>query len=88
MYMVRACLEMMPRLSAEESLTEALRIAVGTGSLSKEALTETRDQWSRAATDEPSKPATPRVKTDPARARRAFERMNRKHTKALEATGG
>jgi hypothetical protein len=40
---------MLPRLEAEDSMRRATEIAVGTGSLKRDALSKVRRDWQRAA---------------------------------------
>jgi hypothetical protein len=55
---VMAGMRMLPRLQAEESITEANRIAFGNGKLTEEAAAQMARQWSTAARPDaaPAKP--------------------------------
>lgn len=54
---MRASVVMLPRLTAEESLSMADRIAVGTGSLKREAANRLINAWQRAAQGQEKKAA-------------------------------
>jgi len=49
MAVLRACLTMLPRLDARESLTAAQRVGVGTGSHPKDVLGRLNDTWTAEA---------------------------------------
>jgi hypothetical protein len=55
---VMAGMRMLPRLQAEESITEANRIAFGNGKLKEETATQMARQWATAANPDagPAKP--------------------------------
>lgn len=62
--LVRACLEMLPRIQAEESLQMARRVAVGSGTLTAEDAKAAQSDWLR--TCEPVRRPKVRHKATPA----------------------
>lgn len=62
--MVRACMEAVPRLRATEALEAALRVSVGTGSLTVDDQRAVRREWLTA-----SRPAHRRARPLPPSAR-------------------
>lgn len=59
MGVVRACVAMLPRLTAEESLLAVTRTAIGTGSIEKEATKRIMAAWVTDAEGTPETPTRP-----------------------------
>lgn len=66
LWLVRAYLAMLPRLTAEESLQAAERTAMGSGALKKSAYQSVHRRWVRAAAHGMTRPVRPRGAVDPA----------------------
>jgi hypothetical protein len=56
---VRACLDMLPRLEAEESILAVNRTAVGSGTARRDRAQQVTRSWERAASTGRTRPAIP-----------------------------
>lgn len=83
MSLVRACLTELPRLMAQESILAALRVSVGSGTLTRDSAREIHRSWSEHA----SPRAIVAPPADVERSARAFEQMARAHAAPEVGTG-
>ena len=87
MSLVRACLTELPRLMAQESILAALRVSVGSGTLTRDSAREIHRSWSEHASPR-AIVATPSTPADVERSARAFEQMARAHAQPPEVGTG